>query len=282
MNIVVCVKQVPDTSEVRVDSETHNLIREGVPCILNPFDKNALEEALRLRDENGGSVAVVSMGPPQASAALQECLQMGADSAVLLSDRAVGGSDTLATGYALSELIRSLQPDLVLCGNEAIDGCTGQVGPCIAENLHMPQLTYVCKCDYQDGVMHVKRDVGSTVECYIIKMPCVLCVVKGCNVPRTPGSTTAQIRTVSAADIHLDPERIGRRGSPTQVVKIDVSGKAGGSYVDVDDSLSWEEKIHFIINGGIEMNKSVDLWRGGAESLADRLIRNEVISGFIR
>ena len=142
MDIVVCIKQVPDTTEVKIDPKTNTLVRQGVPSIVNPFDKNAIEAGLRLKEKYGGRVTVVSMGPPQANDALKECLAMGADDAVLVSDRAFGGADTLATSYTLAATIRALGHfDVILCGKQAIDGDTAQVGPEMAEHLGITQLT---------------------------------------------------------------------------------------------------------------------------------------------
>ena len=159
MEIVVCVKQVPDTTEVKIDPVKNTLIREGVPSIVNPFDKIAVEVALQLREKHGGKVKVISMGPPQAADALKECLAMGADEAILISDRAFGGADTLATAYALSTSIEKMGPvDLILCGKQAIDGDTAQVGPGIAENLGMPQITYAAKIEINGDTIKVDRE----------------------------------------------------------------------------------------------------------------------------
>ena len=277
MNIVVCIKQVPDTTEVIIDSKTNNLVREGVPSIVNPFDINALEEALKLRDSFGGKVTVVSMGPPQAKQALVYCLEMGADEAVLLSDRAVGGSDTLATGYALSKLIKPLKADIILCGNEAIDGCTGQVGPVIAGNLDIPQFTYVARFEMKGDTAIVCRDSGVNLDYYEAKLPVLLCILKGINKPRKRTLSDKIPSTVSAADIGLDPSRIGNDGSPTKVVFVKMSNARSKSYVTIDDSLDWEGRIQMIIDGGIKRNKKVDLWRGMEDDLADRFTKNRTI-----
>ena len=151
MRIIVCVKQVPDTTEVRIDPETNTLIREGVASILNPYDQFALEEGVRLRDSlRGGTITVLSMGPPQARSALMKCLALGADDAILLSDRVFAGADTWATSYTLGEAIRKLEFDLIICGREAIDGDTAHIGPQIAEHLNVPQITYVKKVNLSE------------------------------------------------------------------------------------------------------------------------------------
>lgn len=181
MNILVCVKQVPDTTEIKINYETNTLIREGVPSIVNPFDAYALEIAVRIKEKHGGTVTVLSMGPEQAKAALKECLSVGADNAYLLSDRAFGGSDTLATSYILSSAIKSLgEFDLILCGKQAIDGDTAQVGPEIAEHLGLPQVTYVLDADISEDKLSVKKETETGYEMIETSMPAVLTVVKTC------------------------------------------------------------------------------------------------------
>ena len=165
MHAIVCIKQVPDTSEVKIDPERGTLIREGVPSIINPFDTYAIEEAVRLKERLGGKVTVISMGPPQAKEALKEALAMGCDEAILLSDRAFAGSDTWATAYTLSQAIRRLGAfDLILCGKQAIDGDTGQVGPGIARQLSINQLTYVFKIQELDLA-------GQRIRCLLYTSP---------------------------------------------------------------------------------------------------------------
>ena len=161
MNIIVCLKQVPDTNEVKINQETGTLIRDGVPSIINPDDKNGLEEALKLKDLHGGKVTVVSMGPPQAKEALREAVAMGADEVYLISDRAFGGSDTWATATIISAAIEKIgNYDLIICGRQAIDGDTAQVGPEIAEFLNLPQVTYAKNVRVEGNklVVHVHKD----------------------------------------------------------------------------------------------------------------------------
>lgn len=227
MEIVVCVKQVPDTTEVKIDPVKNTLIREGVPSIANPFDKIAVEAAIQLKEKHGGRVRVISMGPPQAAEALKECLAMGADEAVLVSDRAFGGADTLATAYALSEAIKKWGPyDLIMCGKQAIDGDTAQVGPGIAENLDLPQITYAAKIEVNGDTIKVDREHEDGYEVMETKMPAVVTVVKSIAEPRFPtvkGTMKAnrtQIPIWSAADINADEKRIGLTGSPTLVRRI--------------------------------------------------------------
>lgn len=228
MNIIVCIKQVPDTTEVKIDPETNTLIRDGVPSIVNPFDKNALEAAIQLVEEYGGKVTVMTMGPPQAKDALKECVAMGADEAVLLSDRGFAGADTWATSYTLSRAIDSLGDyDLILCGKQAIDGDTAQVGPGIAEHLDISQLTYVQKIiEFGQGKMKAQRVFDGGTEIVETTTPALLTVEKSMNEPRHPrlkGTRRANkmdIPIMTAADINADPQLIGLNGSPTSVQKI--------------------------------------------------------------
>lgn len=227
MNIVVCVKQVPDTTEVKIDPVTNTLIRQGVPSIVNPFDKNAVEAALQLKEKHGGTVTVVSMGPPQAKEALKECLAMGADEAILLSDRAFGGADTLATSHTLAAGIKKLENvDIILCGKQAIDGDTAQVGPEIAEHLGISQITYVAKIEVEGKTVRVEREHEEGYEVIEASMPVVMTVVKSINEPRYPtikGTMKAnrrEIPTWTAQDITIDEKVIGLKGSPTQVRRI--------------------------------------------------------------
>jgi electron transfer flavoprotein beta subunit len=227
MDILVCVKQVPDTTEVKIDPQTNTLIRQGVPSIVNPFDKNAVEAALQLKEKQGGKVVVISMGPPQAKDALKECLAMGADEAYLISDRAFGGADTLATSYTLAAGIRKLGKfDMILCGKQAIDGDTAQVGPEIAEYLDIPQVTYVAKVEINEGVVRVEREHEEGYEIIETTLPVLLTVVKSINEPRFPtvkGTMKAnrkEIPVITVTDVEVDPERLGLKGSPTQVRRI--------------------------------------------------------------
>ena len=233
MEILVCVKQVPDTAEVKIDPEKHTVIRAGVPNIFNPFDQNALEAALQLKDSQGARVTLLSMGPPQAEEVLREGLAMGADDAYLLTDRKVGGSDTLATGYCLAQAVRKVaelqgveQFDVVLCGKQAIDGDTAQVGPQIATELGIPQITYAAEINVDGTTVRVKQQ---NEEGYIVteaQFPVLITAVKELNEPRFPtirGTMKAKKREIphlSADDIKVDETKIGLKGSPTMVRKI--------------------------------------------------------------
>ena len=227
MEIVVCVKQVPDTTEVKIDPQTNTLIRQGVPSIVNPFDKNAVEAALQLKEKHGGRVTVISMGPPQAKDALKECIAMGADQAFLVSDRAFGGADTLATSYTLASAIKKLgKVDMILCGKQAIDGDTAQVGPEIAEYLGIAQVTYAAKIDVDGENVRIEREHEEGYEVIEAKLPLMVTAVKSLNEPRFPtvkGTMKAnrtEIPTWTLADIEIDQDRIGLKGSPTQVRRI--------------------------------------------------------------
>jgi len=250
MNIVVCVKQVPDTADVRIDPVTNTLVREGVPSILNPFDEFAVEEGIRIKETCGGTVTVVTMGPPQASEILRTALAMGADRVLLLSDRAFAGSDTLATSYTLAKAIEKIGAvDLVITGKQAIDGDTAQVGPGIASRLGLTQLSYVSKVEDVSAetlTITVERLIDGGRERVRGKLPALLTVVKDINVPRQPSilkmkkARNAEIEVWGAADIGADPARIGQKGSPTWVEKVfSPEQKAGGEICTGDsDELS--------------------------------------------
>ncbi|HMM19301.1 MAG TPA: electron transfer flavoprotein subunit beta/FixA family protein [Selenomonadales bacterium] len=227
MEIVVCVKQVPDTTEIRFDSGTNTLIREGVPGIVNPFDKNAVEAALQLREKTGGKVTVVTMGPPQAKNALKECIAMGADEAVLVSDRALAGADALATSRALAAAIRALERyDLIICGRQAIDGDTAQVGPGIAECLGIPQVTCVQKIELDGTAARVERETEEGYDVVESGMPLLVTVGKGINVPRYPTvrdtmkANRKEIAVMAAAELQACVRKPGLGGSPVRVRKI--------------------------------------------------------------
>jgi electron transfer flavoprotein beta subunit len=227
MHVVVCIKQVPGTTKVQINPETNTLIREGVEAIINPFDENALEAALALKDTRGAKVTVMTMGPPQAESALREALSRGADDVLLLSDRAFAGSDTWATSYTLAQGIRALgSVDLVLCGKQAIDGDTAQVGPGIAEFLGWPVITYVRKLDVDGGLARVERVFEDGYERIEAKLPLVVTTVKEMNLPRMASlkgrmrAKKADIKLLTAESLSADLKEIGLKGSPTRVVRI--------------------------------------------------------------
>ncbi|MFA5038938.1 MAG: electron transfer flavoprotein subunit beta/FixA family protein [Candidatus Omnitrophota bacterium] len=227
-HIIVCIKQVPDTADVKINPETNTLIREGVQSMINPFDMYAIEEALRLKEKLGGTTTAITMGPPQAESALREAVAMGIDEAVLVSDRAFAGSDTLATSYTLASAIKKLNPfTIILCGKQASDGDTAQVGPGISTHLDIPQVTYVRKIDSIQGPKAVvERMTEEGFDIVETPLPCLLTVVKEINEPRLPSlkgkmrAKSVKIRLLNAAGLDCEEERLGLKGSPTQVVKI--------------------------------------------------------------
>lgn len=228
MNIIVCIKQVPDTSEVRINPETNTLIREGVPSIVNPFDMYAIEEGLRIKERIGGKVTALSMGPPQAAEALREAFSLGVDEVLLLSDRSFAGSDTLATSYTLSKAIEKIGKfDIILCGKQAIDGDTAQVGPEIAEHLGIPFITSVRKIEeIKEDYIRVHRMMEDGYEVIETRPPVLLTVVKEINEPRPPSlkrkiqAKGLQVPVWTSKDLNVDEGRIGLNGSPTKVLKI--------------------------------------------------------------
>lgn len=263
MKIIVCLKQVPDTNEVKINKETGTLIREGVPSIINPDDMNALEEALKIKDNTKSEVIVVSMGPPQAKNALKEALAMGADKAYLVSDRAFGGSDTWATATILSSAIEKIGDyDIILCGRQAIDGDTAQVGPEIAEFLNIPQITYAKDVKINDKKVQVTRytEFGDLV--YKSEMPVLLTAIKDLNTPRYPEikkiyeaySNDDNIEILGLNDLDVDTTQIGLKGSPTNVYK---------SFVPVKEK-------HFEMIGGLTDKEK-------ASNLFDKLIELKLV-----
>ncbi len=229
--IIVCAKQVPDTNEIKTNPETGTLIRDGVPSILNNDDANALEEALKLKDAYPGTkITVITMGPPQATEMLEECLAMGADDAILLSDRALGGSDTWATSNAVAAGIRKVVAeegdfDIIFAGRQAIDGDTAQVGPQIAEKLGVPQVSYVKEFSIDGKEITVKRALEDGYELIKLQTPCLLTAIKELNTPRymfINGIYKAMqypIKVWNAADIGVDLNTVGLKASPTNVFK---------------------------------------------------------------
>lgn len=228
MNIIVCIKQVPGTTEVKINPETNTLVREGIKNVINPFDTYALEEGIRLKERFGGKVTVVSMGPPQAEEALKEAISLGADEAILLSDRAFAGADTWATAFTLSAAVKKIsQFDIIVCGRQTLDGDTGQVGPELSEMLQVPFVGYVSKIEeIGNGKMKVQRLIEEGHEIIESPVPAVISVTKEINVPRLPslrGIMKAKNATVTVwklADLGVDAGSVGLAGSSTKVIKI--------------------------------------------------------------
>lgn len=242
MKIFTCIKQVPGVSEVKIDPKTNTLVRKGIPSITNPMDNNATELALSIKEKHGGEVIAISMGPPQAEEVLRQALAMGADNAYLLTDRAFAGADTLATSHTLALAIKKILKDngsdkkyLVVCGTQAIDGDTAQVGPELAEELGIPQITYVQKLELKGDKIITER-VFRSEEIVIIesKLPALISVLKEINSPRYPtmkGIVDAheekEVKYLTAEDLIADKAKIGLTGSQTEVFKIFIPEKKG-------------------------------------------------------
>lgn len=229
MNIIVCIKQVPGTTEVKIDPQTHTLVREGIESIINPYDTYAIEEALRLKQKLGGRVTVITMGPPQADEALKEAISLGADDAILLTDKTFAGSDTLATSYTLTQAVKKIgQFNLIICGKQTMDGDTGQVGPELAHMLDLPHITYVSKVEEVDEIkLRVRRLVEEGYEVMEMSLPGVITVVKEINEPRMPSlkglmrAKKEEITCWGAVDLEgAEQSRFGLDGSPTQVIRV--------------------------------------------------------------
>ena len=256
MKIIVCIKQVPDTTEVKLDPKTGRLIRDGVPSIINPDDKNALEEALRIKDENPDTtVTVVSMGPPQADVAMREALAMGADEAILISGREFGGSDTYATSQILAAALDTIgldDDDIVFCGRQAIDGDTAQVGPQIAEKLHLPQITYAADIKKEGDTLTVKRMLEDGYMTIKAQTPCLITCIKELNTPRYMSvsgvfecySKPMKVLDYEALKDHelIDATTIGLKGSPTNILtSFTPPQKGAGQMLEGNDMATCEK-----------------------------------------
>lgn len=251
MKIVVCIKQVPDTTEIKIDPIKGTLIRDGVPSIMNPDDKGGVEQALRLKDLHQAHVTVITMGPPQAEAILREALAMGVDDAILLSDKKFGGSDSLATSYTLAAALRKLDFDLLITGRQAIDGDTAQVGPQIAEHLDLPQVTYVESAQLiGERSLEVRKATETGYELLEVDMPCVLTILASGYKPRymsVSGIMTCydkEITSWTCQDLTLDETHIGLKGSPTRVGRSFTKGAKGSG--EKHENLSSEEAATLI------------------------------------
>ena len=253
MNILVCVKQVPDTTEIKINPETNTLIREGVPSIVNTFDAFALEMAARIKDKTGAKIVVISMGPEQAKNALKECLSVGADKAYLVSDRAFGGSDTLATGYILSKAVKAVEAeegpfDIIFCGKQAIDGDTAQTGPQLAEQLDYPQITCVTEATVVEDKIHAWRETEYGKELWETPAPAVVTITKPAFEPRYPSirskmaANKAVIPTLTINEVDADAERSGLKGSPTKVKRVYVPVRHKNGVIITDESAAESSK----------------------------------------
>ncbi len=257
MKIVVCIKQVPDTTEVKLDPKTNTLIRDGVPSIINPDDKAGIEAALTLKENLGGTVTVVCMGPPQADVALREALAMGCDDAILLSDRAFGGSDTYATAHVIAGGLKTLDYDLIITGRQAIDGDTAQVGPQIAEQLKIPQVSYAAEVKADGDALVIKRQYEDRYQLIKVKTPCLITALSELAKPRymtVSGIVNAykkEVKVLGFEDIkeNINPDNIGLKGSPTNVKQsFTKQAKGAGTVLNV----SADEAVKTIMDKLVE------------------------------
>lgn len=252
MNIVVCIKQVPDTTEIKIDPVKGTLIRDGVPSIMNPDDKGGLELALRMKYNYGANVTVITMGPPQAELILREALAMGADRAILLTDRKFAGADTLATSYALAGAMKTMDYDLIIAGRQAIDGDTAQVGPEMAEHLDIPQVSYVINAErLENGNLLVKKENEESIQTFEVEGKCLLTVLASAfdarymTVAGIVDAYDKEVEIWSADKIEVDETKLGLKGSPTKVFQsFPKAMKAPGEVHEVSE----EEAVELIVN----------------------------------
>ncbi len=251
MNIVVCIKQVPGSTKVEINPETGTLIRDSVEAVINPFDEYAIEEAIRIREKTGGIVKAITMGPPQAESVLRDAISMGVDEGYHISDLAFAGSDTWATSYTLANSIKTLgKIDLVICGKQAIDGDTAQVGPGVAEMLDIPFVAWVRKIEeITDSSIRVERMMEDGYDVISMPVPCLITVVKEINEPRMASlkgklrAKKAEIQLIKADDLEIDKNRLGLKGSPTQVLRSFVPEKKTGGEKIAGEIPEMVEKI---------------------------------------
>jgi electron transfer flavoprotein beta subunit len=264
MKIVVCIKQVPDTTNVKIDPQTNTLVREGVASIINPFDTYAIEEGVRIRERLGGKLTVITMGPPQAKDALVEAISLGSDEAVLISDRAFAGSDTWATSFVLAKAVQKIgNVDLIICGKQAADGDTAQVGPGIAARLDIPQITCVKKIEkIENKSILAQRMTEEGYEVVEAPLPCLITVVKEINEPRMP-SLKGKLRAKSSAipiwavkDLNAELNRVGLKGSPTQVVKVFSPPPRKGGQILQGTPKETAEKLAGLLKDVVLQNKT--------------------------
>ncbi|MEJ6952196.1 electron transfer flavoprotein subunit beta/FixA family protein [Natronospora cellulosivora (SeqCode)] len=264
MNIIIAIKQVPETSNVKMDPETGTMKRDGVESIVNPLDLYAIETGIQLVEEHGGKVTVITMGPPSAEKALKEAISMGCDEGVLVSGREFAGADTWATAYALAKVIEELgEFDLILAGERATDGDTGQVGPCIASYMDIPLSTYTSKVlKVEDDSIVVERMVEEGYESLKLPLPSLLTVVKEISYPRLPtlrGKQKArkmEIPVMSAENVEMKKEYLGLKGSPTRVVKIaHPKVTRNGEFIKAND----EESINQAVNSLLEFLRGKEI-----------------------
>ena len=272
-DIMVCVKQVPNTTNIKLDPVRHTLIREGVPSVPNPFDEVALDAALSCKARFGAKVGVLSMGPPQAEEMLQTCLARGADEAFLLTDRRLAGSDTLATARALHAAIRAAGYTTVFCGQETADSSTGHLGPSLAEMFHVPQATSVTSViAFSDSLIEVEVEQERSVQVLQMKLPAVVSFAKTGKVDgRAAARRGGKVRRLTLDDIGLTEDRVGLEGSPTTVVDIDVDLDSL-NYLVVDDRLGAFDRIGTVLRGGITENERRVIFRSMTEEAYQALL----------
>ncbi len=259
MHIIVSIKQVPGSNEVKIDPETYTLMRSGVEAVINPFDTYAIEEAVRIKERlaDDSKVTVITMGPPQAEEALREAISLGCDDGILVSDRAFAGSDTLATSYTLAKAIEKIGDfGLILCGKQAMDGDTAQVGPGIAEKLRIPFITFVSKIEeLEQRKIKVQRLLEEDHEVIVSRLPALITVVKEINEPRIASlkgrmrAKKAELKTWGAADLDTMDSRIGLTGSPTKVIKVFSPEQRGRGEMVEGELPEQVKKLQGIIQG---------------------------------
>lgn len=256
MNIIIPIKQVPETSNVKMDPETGTMIRDGVESIINPLDLYAIEVGIQLKEEHGGKVTVITMGPPSASKALKEAIAMGCDDGILITDRKFAGSDTWSTAYVLAEAIKKIGDyDLILAGERATDGDTGQVGPNIAAELNLTLGTYISKVEEVDkDKIVVERLLEEGYEKLELPLPSLLTVVKEISYPRLPTlrgkqrAKKSELPSLTVKDMDFDETKLGLKGSPTRVVKIETPKVTrGGTIVSAKDDDQLEEAVDKLV-----------------------------------
>lgn len=275
-NIIVCVKQVPNTTNVKMDPKYHTLVREGISSILNPHDKTAIIAALCCKRRYGFKIGVLTMGPPHAKEILIDCLKMGIDEAFLLTDEKLIGSDTLCTVIALSAMIKKIGYKNVFCGQESIDSSTGHVGPGLAELLNIPQVTHADEIlEIINGeLIKVKATVGTYTNVLEIKLPVVISFNKSTNEPEKVKETIDEtlIKTYNLKDIGINEDEVGIYGSPTWVTDINIDENAL-NFLRVPSNLSAEQRIRFILSGGIVKKKNQVILKGMSKNIIARLVK---------
>lgn len=273
-DIIVCVKQVPNTTNVKIDPKYHTLIREGISNIINPHDEFALDAALDHKDNYGVKVAVVTMGPPQAKDMLIHCMEKGADEGFLLTDRRLAGSDTLATSRALAALIKKTGYRNVFCGQESIDSSTGHIGPSLAELLGLPQVNYAEEIlDVKGNIMHITSEYELGHRLIELKLPAVISFNKSTKDLRKKIRNISEdkVKTLKLEDIEIDESLVGLKGSPTFVVNISVD-EGALNFLRVDSALSAVERIKVILSGGIVEKKGRIMLKGGSRDTTEKLV----------